>query len=172
MSNAVESTETTPPLTMKTNNDNLQKEDIIKQPSRNINDSETSPKKKQSRNSTDFPSTPSQAPIQKSIQPSPPSSEQASKAIRDARSLNLALESALFMTLRREVAVPPVVYIGDDFMTSGELLNASNMSDVVCFRLAKNTDILNAVSYLCSTYKRLASKEATVTAAVKEDLVE
>jgi len=123
-----------------------------------------SPRKKPSQNSFDTPSKPS--PAHNTI-PSPSPIDSAAKLDRDSRTLNLVLESALLCTARRDSATSSIIYLED--ITEG-FLNSSNVSEAICSRLASNLEILNAISYLCNTYKRLVSKESTASSTIQPEI--
>lgn len=97
-----------------------------------------------------------------------PQVTEALRVDRDARALNLSLEFALQFTLRREAAVDSVVYIGDD-SSSVTLLNASNISDLICRRLTEQE--MSAVQYLTGCFKRIVAKESSASQSVAEDLI-
>ena len=89
------------------------------------------------------------------------------KLDREARALNIALEFSLQLTLRPEAAVDSIRYIGQDG-NSGGLLNSTNISELICSRLTEGTE--NAVHYLTSCYKRIMTKESSVTPGILSEL--
>ena len=99
---------------------------------------------------------------------SDPQVTEALRIDRDARALNLSLEFALQFTLRPEAAVDSVVYIGQDNST-GTLLNASNISDLICRRLIEQE--MSAVQYLTGCFKRIVAKESSASPGVATDLM-
>lgn len=101
---------------------------------------------------------------------SPSRSESQIRAEREALALNLALESSLLVTLRKE-GDPSLIYLGAELAVPGDLLHANNLSEVICTRLTGRADI-DAVSYLTAAYKRLAVKESTSMDAIREQLVQ
>lgn len=103
--------------------------------------------------------------------PSPkkdPAALEAVKLDRDARALNMSLEFALQLTLRPEAAVDSIQYIGQPGAPSA-LLNASNISELICTRLTEHTE--NAVNYLSGCYKRIVAKESSVSPGIVVELV-
>jgi hypothetical protein len=84
-----------------------------------------------------------------------------------ARTLNLHLEQVLLMTMRREAVSGQIIYMEN---CGSELLNATNMVELICSRLSGKKDILNAISYLYSCFKRIQSKEIAATDKLLEDL--
>lgn len=93
----------------------------------------------------------------------------ASKMDRDARIVNLFIEQSMLMTVRRESASPPIVFIGDDL---GNLLNSSNLTMAIYERVngESSSDILNATLYFVACYRRMISKEATVPENVRGEV--
>lgn len=98
-----------------------------------------------------------------------PAALEAVKVDRDNRALNLSLEFALQLTLRPEYAVDSVRYCGHDGITSSNnLLNAGNISELICGRLTEQTE--NAVLYLTGCYKRIVAKESSTSPVVQTEL--
>ena len=90
---------------------------------------------------------------------------------REARTLNLALESSLLMTLRQDYHEDKtIIYMGNEHKV-GDLLNTGNISELVCSRLSGRGEILNAVNYLSGCYKRIISKEVSASPKLRDDLV-
>jgi hypothetical protein len=89
---------------------------------------------------------------------------------RDSVALNLNLENCILITLRQEIAQsnPSIRYIGT--ISSSDLLNSSNISELICTLLSQKSEVLNAVNYLTGSYKRLHAKESAVNDKLKEDL--
>ncbi len=93
------------------------------------------------------------------------------KLDREARALNLTLESCLMFTLRPEAATDGVVYLSQD-SSVGELINPSNVSMLIFARLSESSELLNAVNYLAGCYKKLMIKETSAsTDKVRDDLM-
>eukprot|EP01032_Pedospumella_encystans_P017808 gene17808-20285_t len=106
---------------------------------------------------------------QKSTPKKDPAALEALKIDRDNRALNMNLEFALQLTLRREAAVDSIQYCGHDGITmSNSFLNASNISELMCGRLNEQTE--NAVMYLSGCYKRIVAKESSASPAVQAEL--
>lgn len=98
-----------------------------------------------------------------------PAALEALKIDRDNRALNMNLEFALQLTLRREAAVDSIQYCGHDGVTAtSTFLNASNISELMCGRLNEQTE--NAVMYLSGCYKRIVAKESSASPAVQAEL--
>jgi hypothetical protein len=97
------------------------------------------------------------------VKPSPTKTD--SDVTADSRMLNLALEGILLVTLRKDSAKHPIVYLG----LSASLLSPSILSEVICSRLS-GTDLLSAVTYLVGCYKRLLAKEVIVSPAIAKEL--
>lgn len=98
-----------------------------------------------------------------------PAALEALKVDRDNRALNMNLEFALQLTLRREAAVDSIQYCGHDGIAAGNSsLNASNISELMCGRLNEQTE--NAVMYLSGCYKRIVAKESSASPAVQVEL--
>lgn len=91
------------------------------------------------------------------------------KIDKDARALNLNLEQCLLMTLRQEGASGQVIFMGKPG-DKNELVNASNMVELICSRLSGKSDILNAINYLYGCYKRIQAKEVASVDKLREDL--
>lgn len=128
-----------------------------------------SPKKKQQRDSYDTPSKTSVANnVVNTIFSSPMDTN--SKLDRDVRSLNLILESSLLSTLRSEAANESVSYVGDYIDCNGNMLNSTNISEVICSRLANNVDRQSAITYLCNSYKRLILKETAAPTQIQPEV--
>jgi len=108
---------------------------------------------------------------QKSFNQTVMMSPNSQKVDKEARSLNLHLEQSLLMTLRRDGASGQIIYMGSESTNTNELLNASNMVELICSRLSGKSDILNAMSYLFGCYKRILSKEVVSTEKLREDLI-
>jgi hypothetical protein len=109
-----------------------------------------------------------------SVLPSPTNrsamSPNDAKIDRDARVLNLSLETSLLFTLRAEAAVDGVIFMKQE-PPIGDFINTTNLSMLMFSRLSENREMFGAVSYLCGCYKRLVAKEAaTSVPKVKEDL--
>jgi len=98
-------------------------------------------------------------------------SPNSQKVDKEARSLNLHLEQSLLMTLRKEGASGQILYMGSETTNSNELVNASNMGELICSRLSGKSDVLNAMSYLYGCYKRILSKEVASTEKLRDDLI-
>ena len=106
---------------------------------------------------------------QKSTPKKDPAALEALKIDRDNRALNMNLEFALQLTLRREAAVDSIQYCGHDGITvANSFLNASNISELMCGRLNEQTE--NAVMYLSGCYKRIVAKESSASPAVQVEL--
>lgn len=90
---------------------------------------------------------------------------------QDARMLNLSLEHILHATLRPDIHDSLLSFLGDLLDMRGQLINVSNMSDVVCSKLNSRGDILNCVSFLVGAYKRLISKESASSGNIGNDLM-
>jgi len=98
-----------------------------------------------------------------------PAALEAVKVDRDNRALNLNLEFALQLTLRSDAAVDSIKYCGHEGITPAtSLLNASNISELICGRLTEQTE--NAVLYLSGCYKRIVAKESSASPAVQAEL--
>lgn len=98
-----------------------------------------------------------------------PAALEAVKLDRDNRSLNINLEFALQITLRPDAAVDSIRYFGHSGITSSNnLLNASNISELICGRLSEPNE--NAVMYLSGCYKRIVAKESSASPAVLVEL--
>ena len=133
------------------------------------NDATLSPQKKILKNGG--PSSPigTNAALE-ATKPSPkkdPAALEALKLDRDARALNMSLEFALQLTLRPEAAVDSIQYIGQPGAPSA-LLNANNISELICSRLTEYTE--NAVNYLTGCYKRIVAKESSVSPGIVVEL--
>lgn len=128
-----------------------------------------SPKKKQQRDSYD---TPAKATLGSNSLNSSFSSpmDPTAKIDRDARSLNLILESALLCTLRRDSTTDNTIYLGDYIESNGNLLNSTNISEVVCSRLTSSSDRLSAMIYLTNSYKRLVAKETAAPTQIQAEI--
>lgn len=128
-----------------------------------------SPQKKILKNSG--PPTPIPAnTTPESVKPSPkkdPAALEAVKLDRDARALNMSLEFSLQFTLRPEAAVDSIQYIGQPG-TPSALLNATNISELICSRLTEHNE--NAVAYLTGCYKRIVAKESSVSPGIVVEL--
>ncbi len=104
--------------------------------------------------------------------PSPHSmpSPSEGKVDRDARVLNLSLESSLLFTLRAEAATNGVVFMQQEAMTC-DLINATNLSMLIFSRLSeKSSEMQSAVSYLVGCYKRIQAKEMSAAPKIQESL--
>eukprot|EP01039_Chlorochromonas_danica_P011200 gene11200-12488_t len=88
----------------------------------------------------------------------------------ESLALNLNLEFCLQVTLRKEGVDPSCLYLGDDLDSMGDLLSISNLSEVICARLARKSDI-DAVSYLVACYKRVVVKEGACNESIRHSLV-
>lgn len=99
-----------------------------------------------------------------------PSKPPLTPTSQEARILNLSLENILQVTLRIEAADGMTTFLGDMLDCRGELLSTNNVSEVVCAKLDSKSDILNAISYLVGSYKRLCIKEAASAGNVRADL--
>lgn len=101
-----------------------------------------------------------------------------SKAERDARFINMALEQILQVTLRPEVEDPSLLLLPSDYTESNNLINSVNLSDIICQRLSlppsSNSSIifLNAVNYLINCYKKCLQKELTSNEVLVKELQE
>lgn len=101
-----------------------------------------------------------------------PKSSATPKIDRDARLLNIQLEQCLNMTLRKEGVTGSIVFMGSG-EDENDLVNASNMIELICSRLSGNkSDILNAISYLYGCFKKILMKEATAVDKLREDLLQ
>ena len=90
---------------------------------------------------------------------------------REARALNIALESSLLITLRQDVSLDKTIcYMGSNQQT-GDLLTTANISELICSRLMGRNEILNAVNYLSGCYKRILSKEVAAAQKLRDDLI-
>jgi hypothetical protein len=96
-----------------------------------------------------------------------PAQLEALKQDRDARALNISLEAALLITLRREAAIEPIRFLDYDAEGTG-LLTATNISEVLCSRLTDQNE--SAVTYLIGCYKRIVTKETSATAGIVTEL--
>jgi len=97
---------------------------------------------------------------------------------RNARTLNSALEGVFLFTLRPEGAGPNssgqhVVYVGEKESENGAsaFLNSSNLTDYICSKLAAEESGNNTVSYLTACYKRIATREGTIHADVRQEFL-
>jgi hypothetical protein len=97
------------------------------------------------------------------------SSKIESDVTAESRMLNLALEGILLVTLRKDSARHPIVYLENASNLSTSLLSSTILSEVICSRLS-GTDSLSAVTYLVGCYKRLLSKEVIVSPAIAKEL--
>lgn len=98
-----------------------------------------------------------------------PAALEAVKVDRDNRALNLNLEFALQLTLRADAAVDSIKYCGHEGITPAtSLLNAGNISELICGRLTEQTE--NAVLYLSGCYKRIVAKESSASPVVQAEL--
>ena len=139
-------------------------------------------------NSTDLSSSPSQqqrkllkstdTAASKPVTKTPTQAAKISKSTatpkidRDARLLNIQLEQCLNMTLRKEGVTGSIVFMGTG-EDENDLVNASNMIELICSRLSGNkSDILNAISYLYGCFKKILTKEATAVDKLREDLLQ
>jgi len=133
-------------------------------------DDTSSPLKKSLK--TSGPQSPianSTADAPKSTPKKDPAALEALKIDRDHRALNMNLEFALQLTLRREAAVDSIQYCGNEGITAANnFLNASNISELMCGRLNEQTE--NAVMYLSGCYKRIVAKESSASPAVQAEL--
>lgn len=84
------------------------------------------------------------------------------KLDREARALNIALEYTLQISLRLTNDNTDLEYFGNKF-PSYNLLDSNNISEIICDKLACPLPLGNAISFLVSCYKRLSSKEGTMS---------
>eukprot|EP01041_Mallomonas_annulata_P010387 gene10387-21664_t len=87
----------------------------------------------------------------------------------NSRTLNLMLEQIFLMSLRKDTE-NDIKYMGHVGGTDG-LLNASNISELICTRLISDIESGGAVGYLGACYKRLHQKESTATERIREELI-
>lgn len=81
-----------------------------------------------------------------------------------AISLNLLLEQIFLITVRKEGQQHSYIDAGVDMM------NASNLSEVLLLRLTTNQESAGCAGYLVGCYRRLAMRESSVPERVKSDL--
>lgn len=97
-----------------------------------------------------------------------PSQSPSKKGSMAAATLNMYLEE-IFQVTVREHQPAHYSYLGEDY---GDLLNSSNISAVIFEKINGNSrDLLSAVTYLFSCYKRLLQKESTILQSCQNELL-
>jgi hypothetical protein len=84
--------------------------------------------------------------------------------------INIALESILLVTYRREAVTDTIRYM-DSGMSEDKYIDHTNISEIVCTLLMENQEAGGAIGYLTGCYRRLVAKENAVNERVREDLV-
>lgn len=95
----------------------------------------------------------------------------SAKHDREARALNISLESALLLTLRPEAAIDKICYVEQLGSSKSSLINSSNISELICSYLNEQSDSVSAVHYLVGCYKRILAKEVSSSASIHAELV-
>jgi hypothetical protein len=81
-----------------------------------------------------------------------------------AMSLNLLLEQIFLITVRKEGQQHSYIDAGVD------MINASNLSEILLLRLTSNQESAGCAGYLVGCYRRLLMRESSVPERVKSDL--